>query len=397
MPDGATQEVEPLVIAPVARDIMPLDRAELDYPLDAACVATQPAHPRDAARLMVVHLASGRVEHRRVWDLGEYLREDDTIVLNRTRVAPARIVFRRATDGRESEGLCLQPAGPRTWEAMIKRAKSFREGDRLMLRPPGGGTGVDTVTVGQKTSAGYLLDFGECDPSEVLHRSGWPPLPPYILAAREERGGTAAQAEDRDWYQTVYAAAESRPSVAAPTAGLHFTPNLLEAVRRRVRDVMEVELQVGTGTFRPVTASNLAGHNMHREWCAVPPPALEALGRRGGRVAGAGSVDGRLIAVGTTSVRVLESLPRPIPVEWLRAGAEGGLAFDTNLLLSPGAEFHWVDGLMTNFHLPGSTLLALVGAFAGLDRVKDLYALAQREGYRFYSYGDAMLLLRESA
>ncbi len=238
-------------------------------------------------------------------------------------------------------------------------------------------SGLDRLRVVDRTPDGVVVEFLTGEPADVLNRSGWTPLPPYIVSSRAE---AAPDAEDRAWYQTVYAATDTRPSVAAPTAGLHFTSGLLDRVRGAVARVLEVELQVGAGTFKPVTVDNLQDHPMHSEWCAVPSETVEGLRASSGRV----------IAVGTTSARVLESLPRPL------VSAAGGLAFETRLLLSPGASFRWVDGLMTNFHLPGSTLLALVGAFAGLDRVHELYTLAQREGYRFYSYGDAMLLLRGS-
>ncbi len=346
--------------------------------------------------MMVVHVESGRVEHRRVRDLPEYLEPSDSVVVNRTRVTPARIVGRRVGDGRETEGLCLQPTGPSTWSAMLRGAKRFKVGDEVALVPPedagltgvlakallpkqrfGQNPGEDRVRVVERTPEGVVLEFLTGEPAEVLARSGWTPLPPYIVSARRE---SAPDADDRAWYQTVYAAEETRPSVAAPTAGLHFTPELLARVRGAVAAVLEVELQVGSGTFKPVTCDDVRDHPMHSEWCAVPPETVRGLKAAAGRV----------MAVGTTSARVLESLPRPLE------GGASGLAFDTRLLLAPGATFRWVDVLMTNFHLPGSTLLALVGAFAGLDRVHELYALAQREGYRFYSYGDAMLLLRAS-
>ncbi|MDA0802543.1 MAG: tRNA preQ1(34) S-adenosylmethionine ribosyltransferase-isomerase QueA [Planctomycetota bacterium] len=395
-------------IDPIEVPVAPMARAELDYRLEEGRIATRPAEPRDSARLMVVHLggarggAGPRVEHCLVRDLPKYVRPTDTVVVNRTRVAPARFVGRRVGDGRETEGLCLQPTGARTWSAMLRGAKRFRAGDWIeLLAParapvPGGlsktvlpkhhcaettgdtNTSRDRVKLLERTPDGVILEFEDPEPARVLERSGWTPLPPYIVAARAE---SMNDEDDRAWYQTVYAAAQTRPSVAAPTAGLHFTPELLGRVKDATAQVLEVELQVGPGTFKPVTAERLCDHPMHAEWCLVPSETTAALR----------ALPGRVLAVGTTSVRVLESLPRPLP------DAARAIALETSLLLAPGAQFRWVDVLLTNFHLPGSTLLALVGAFAGLDLVKDLYAQAQRDGYRFYSYGDAMLLIRGSS
>jgi len=369
---------------------------ELDYPLDPACIATQPAEPRDAARMLVLHRADDRVEHRHVRDLPEYLRAGDSLVLNTTRVAPMRLRGRRRSDGRNVEGLILEFRGRTAAHALIHGARRFKAGDVIELR---GGT--DALTFVAREGMGWLLESASGDPAiEIIERSGWTPLPPYILQARGERhvesdpAVGAMDALDRQAYQTIYAAMTDLPSCAAPTAGLHFTPELLDALDRRGVRRIDVELQVGPGTFRTVDTAQVESHPMHSERCRLRADAALALSQT--------VAEQRLVAVGTTSVRVLESLPRPLPEAMLataRGLVEGGHGsgpvhgFSTELFIRPGFEFRWVDVLMTNFHLPRSTLLALVGALVGMDRLRRTYVEAQRLGYRFYSYGDAMLVL----
>jgi S-adenosylmethionine:tRNA ribosyltransferase-isomerase len=367
---------------------------ELDYSLDPACIATQPTEPRDAARLLVLHRALDRIEHRHVRDLPEYLRAGDSLVLNTTRVAPMRLRGRRRADGRPVEGLVLEFRGRTVAHALIQGARRFRAGDVVELRGP-----ADALTFVARDGIGWLLESAAGESvADVIERSGWTPLPPYILEAREsQHEGTPEadlDAQDREAYQTVYAAMTDRPSCAAPTAGLHFTPGLLEALERQGVGRIDVELQVGAGTFRTVDVQDVASHPMHSELCRLSAAAASALSQV--------HVGNRLVAIGTTSVRVLESLPRPLP-DPLGATARALVAegrgskhvhdFGTELFIRPGFEFRWVDVLMTNFHLPRSTLLALVGALVGMDRLKRIYAEAQRLGYRFYSYGDAMLVL----
>lgn len=380
---------------------------ELDYPLDPACIATQPAEPRDSARMLVLHRAADRIEHRHVRDLPEYLGSGDSLVLNTTRVAPMRIRGRRRSDGREVDGLVLDVRGPTTAHALIQGARRFKPGDVIELRGAS-----DALAFVARDGMGWLLESASGEPIvQIIERSGWTPLPPYILEARAasdgaegERASTdgapldadedAIDARDREAYQTVYAAMTDRPSCAAPTAGLHFTPSLLAALGGRGVRRIDVELQVGAGTFRTVDTAEVASHPMHSERCRLrADSALELSQVHSGQ---------RLVAIGTTSVRVLESLPRPLPEAVLAAarglvevgrGSEAVHDFSTELFIRPGFEFRWVDVLMTNFHLPRSTLLALVGALVGMDRLKSAYAQAQRLGYRFYSYGDAMLVL----
>ena len=368
----------------------PLRAEALDYPLDPAAIALRPAEPRDAARLLVVHLAEDRIEHRRVRDLPEYLAAGDAIVVNRTTVEPRRLRLRRSGGGR-AEGLLIEPLGDDRWRALLKPSARLRVGDRLEVIAAQAGGGGTLHLEGRDAEAWRVRLEGGASERADLAASAWTPLPPYILKARRDAGIADAEAEaeeerlDRERYQTIYARGDWRPSVAAPTAGLHFTPSLLDRLAAIPVERIEVELSVGAGTFRGVDTETLAEHRMESEWCRVEAEPLEALRRLDRRrCEGAG----RVLAVGSTSVRVLESLPQPLPE------ASGPLEFPTDLLIAPGYAFRRLDLLLTNFHLPRSTLIALVAAVVGLDRLKEIYALALREGYRFYSYGDAMLVIR---
>ena len=372
----------------------------LDYPFDRALIATEPVRPRDSAKMLVLHRGEDRVEHRSVRDLPGYLPAGSTIVLNETRVAPLRFIGRRGSDGRVTEGLFIAPRQDGWWEILIKGARRFRAGDRMELLCAHGEAPVgEVIEVRPAQGSGWegriISDLGE---GEAFDRSGRTPLPPYILEARRVRG-VAATPDDRDRvdYQTVFARGVveggSLPSCAAPTAGLHFTSELLAAIAARGVARASIELQVGPGTFRPIEARMLSGHSMHVESCRLRAKDVLLL---------EGSNPDVSLVVGTTSVRCLESLPWPLPgdlVEAARGAAEAGdperviREFTTDLLVAPGFEFGYTRRLLTNFHLPRSTLLALVGALVGLERLKSLYAEAQRCGYRFYSLGDAMLIL----
>ncbi len=373
---------------------------ELDYPLDESLVATEPARPRDSARMMVFHRSECRVEHRLVRDLVEYLPVGATMVFNETRVAPLRFVAKRLSDGRETEGLFITPTREGWWKIFLHGARRFRDGDRLELISARGEVALgDVIEVRREPAGGWEGRFvtggGE---RESLERSGRTPLPPYIIKARQALGGEGGSDErDRVDYQTVFARVaeqgRSLPSCAAPTAGLHFTAELFAALERRGVRRTAIELQVGPGTFRPVEAVSLLGHQMHQEICRL----------RAGAAMDLAAVDPDLsLVVGTTSVRCLESLGRPLPAVSMAAAAAAIAAgrsdeivheFATSLLISPGFEFAWTRRLLTNFHLPRSTLLALVGALVGLDQLKELYREAQSMRYRFYSLGDAMLIL----
>ncbi len=310
--------------------------AELDYELPPELIAQHPLPRRDESRLLVYERATGAVEHRRFRDLPEELPAGALVVVNDTRVVPARVRARRPSGG-EAEVLLLEPAEDGLWEALARPTRRLRPGLRL-----------GQVELVEHRGEGRWLVRLEGKPA------GEAPLPPYITEPLA----------DAERYQTVYADEEG--SAAAPTAGLHFTPELLAGL-----DVERITLHVGLDTFRPVSVQDLADHEIHTERYRVEPAAWERI-----RLA-----DG-VVAVGTTTVRVVESLARGAPLEGR-----------TGLFVTPGFEFRRVDALVTNFHLPRSTLLALVMAFAGVEETRRLYRIAIEERYRFYSFGDAMLLL----
>jgi S-adenosylmethionine:tRNA ribosyltransferase-isomerase len=334
---------------------------DLDYHLPPGLIAQTAAEPRDSARLLVYERATGAVRHRRFRDLLEELAPDDLVVLNDTRVLPVRVRARRESGG-AVEVLLLEPQADGAWEALARPARRLRDGETVTA-------GDLEITIERHLDEGRVLvrpsPKGTVPLTDALERVGEMPLPPYI----HERP------TDPQRYQTVYA--RHPGSAAAPTAGLHFTHGLLEHVRAR-HQVVEVTLGVGLDTFRPVTEADLDDHPMHSEAYAVTPAVADT-------VEGALAAGRRVVAVGTTTVRVLETV-------W--AGPERGpLEGRTRLLIEPGHRFRAVGGLVTNFHLPRSTLLALVMAFAGADEVRGLYRTAVEEKYRFYSFGDAMLLL----
>ncbi|MBK9120888.1 MAG: tRNA preQ1(34) S-adenosylmethionine ribosyltransferase-isomerase QueA [Phycisphaerales bacterium] len=355
-------------------------RDELHYELPPELIAQQPITPRDAARLLVLHRDTGRIEHRTFRDLGAYLDPGDCLVTNDTRVIPARFDLERATGGR-IEALFLRvdstpaPApGAAEWICLLKSAGRLRPGETLACR--GHPTHLQAVARLER-GAWRLRPDPHIDPLTLLSAIGAPPLPPYIR--RGVKTEPTVRARDHERYQTVYATHPG--AVAAPTAGLHFTPELLTELGARGVERVPVTLHVGLGTFAPIEVEDLQDHPMHAEWYEVRSDALTAL--RACRARG-----GRIVAVGTTAVRVLESLPEGV---WADAAA----AFSgwTRLFLYPPYRFRHVDRLLTNFHLPESTLLALVMAFGTRAQVRAAYAAAVAERYRFFSYGDAMLIL----
>lgn len=371
-----------------------LRTADLEYELPPERIATEPSRPRDAARLLVADRADpSRVEDRHVRDLPEILRPGDLLVFNTTRVLPARLRGKRAGTGGRIDGLYLSDVeggatGERRWNAFLK-GRHLRAGAIVDLHDHEGRSSSVTLTVLDRSAdepGAWLVrvDGSEAPSAEILERLGWTPLPPYILAARKLAGQGGDEQADRREYQTVYARPEQAESVAAPTAGLHFTPELLARLEAAGLRRAEVVLHVGSGTFKPVETEFLEQHPMHAEWCSMSPAAIRAV--RETRAAG-----GRVIPVGTTAMRALESYAAAVG-----EGETGPEWLQTRLLIAPGYAFRWCDGLMTNFHLPRSTLLALVAAMLGEDglaRVKALYARAIERGYRFYSFGDAMLIV----
>ncbi|MBA3576560.1 MAG: tRNA preQ1(34) S-adenosylmethionine ribosyltransferase-isomerase QueA [Sphingomonas sp.] len=336
-----------------------------DFELPADCIALRPARPRDSARLLLVEGDS--VSDRQVLDLPQMLEGGDILLFNDTKVIPAQLEGRR---GEARIGVTLHKReGVRSWWAFVRNARRLRVGDRIDFDD-----GVAASVVEKAEDGSILIQIHGDEPvEELLERAGRMPLPPYIASKR------ATDEADRDDYQTVFARQEG--AVAAPTAALHFTGELLEALDARGVLRETATLHVGAGTFLPVKAETIAGHKMHSEWGRIDEATAD-------RLNSARSAGGRLIAVGTTSLRLIES-----------AAAEDGtirpFEGDTAIFITPGYRFKAVDGLMTNFHLPRSTLFMLVSALMGLDVMKAAYAHAIREGYRFYSYGDSSLLLPE--
>jgi S-adenosylmethionine:tRNA ribosyltransferase-isomerase len=352
--------------------------SELDYDLPRERIAAHPAERRDQSRLLVWHRGAERAEHRRFSDLPEYLLPADLLVLNDTRVIPAKLTLRKQS-GAVIPGLFVREITLGMWEAMLRTRGKVAEGDELI----GGEYRFRLVRRLEKKGMWEVAVTPAQDAERVLAKIGEVPLPPYIEKMRqpEERSGAASM--DRVRYQTVYA--REGNSVAAPTAGLHFTPELLANIEAMGVRRAAVNLEVGLGTFLPVETETLDDHPMHAERFWIPAQTSALL--RGQRAVGK-----RIVVVGTTAVRALEAAAEEIlNAECATRNAE--VSGITELKISPGYRFRLTDALVTNFHLPRSTLMALVGAMIGLERLKALYALAIVEGYRFYSYGDAMLIL----
>ena len=362
--------------------------AAFDYELPPERIAQQPLERRDRSRLMVLRGARGaaagwsppfepaagagdrELEHRHFHELDEVLTPGDLLVVNNARVLPARLDATRATGG-SVELLMVAPSSPdsRRWRALARPARRLRTGDVLELVD---GTPLRVVAVGPDGERTVEVPEGT-DVEALLDRLGRMPLPPYIRAACTS---TRAQL-DRERYQTIYAAAPG--AVAAPTAGLHFTPQLMDSLKQRGIELASVTLRVGTGTFRPITTESIEDHVMHAEVYEIPVETAAAVNR-------ARAERRRIVAVGTTSVRTLEHA----------AGTDGIVVAGTgsaDLYVRPGYRFRIVDAMITNFHLPRSSPLMMVAALVGRARVLDAYATANESGYRFYSYGDAMLLL----
>jgi S-adenosylmethionine:tRNA ribosyltransferase-isomerase len=349
------------------------DLAAYDYDLPAELIATEPLPRRDASRMLVADRRTGRLEHRSISDLPEILRPGDRLVLNDTRVVPARLFGVRKATGGKWKGLFLNVDSAGNWRLIGHSGGKLRAGETLAIaaahRPESGErlelTLLDCDAEGIWTAAVHASRTAV----ELLDQFGTVPLPPYI----QRKLGA-----DLDWerYQTAFA--KNPGAVAAPTAGLHFTPELLERCERRGIPHTFVTLHVGIGTFRPISVERLSEHAMHEEWCELSAGTCEQLNQT--RAAG-----GRVVAVGTTTVRTLETA--------FRDGAFAPWCGGTKLFIRPPYPFGGVDCLLTNFHLPRSTLLVLVSTLAGLELTRQAYAAAVRERYRFYSYGDAMLIL----
>lgn len=339
--------------------------AAFDYDLPRERIARYPAPQRDESKLMVLDRATGAIEHRRFRDSLEYLNAGDVLVLNETRVFPARLLGKRESGG-DAEVLLLRPTGqPRRWEALVRPGARLKPGRRVHI--------ADDFTIDMVDSTpdgGRIVQLNTAlSLEDALQRYGHVPLPPYM-----ERDDEAV---DRERYQTVYA--RETGSVAAPTAGLHFTPALLDAIEEKGVSIARIVLHVGVGTFRPVEVEDPAQHVMHEEFYTVSEAAAETMNA-------ARSRSGKLWAVGTTVTRTLESIATADGVVHAGSGS-------TALFIRPGYQFNAVDRLITNFHLPRSTLLMLVAAFGGYEFVMRAYREAVAGDYRFYSYGDAMMLI----
>ncbi len=347
--------------------------ADYDYSLPEELIARRPPKDREDARLLIVDRASGTLRHSLVRNLPDLLTAGDCLVLNDTRVVPARLLGRRAVTGGRWEGLFLEMTGPGEWRLLCQCRGKLQAGEQIEIHPAHTPALTERLTLELVVKEEDGIWRANCqtdiDPWKALERFGTVPLPPYMRR-------DLAEPEDFERYQTVYA--RHRGSVAAPTAGLHFTPELLARCTARGITQSYVTLHVGIGTFRPIVAERLTEHRMHAEWCEVSRETVAQIREAHER----GS---RRIAVGTTTVRTLES-----------AAAKGSLSSwrgATDLFIRPPYVFRAVDALLTNFHLPRSTLLVLVSALAGRELILQAYAEAIREKYRFYSYGDAMLIV----
>ena len=333
------------------------------YDLPQELIAQTPLDRRAGSRLMVLDKTTGATRHLHFYDLPSLLRPGDCLVLNDSRVLPARLLGRREPTGGAAEVLLLADRGNKVWECLVRPGKKFREGARLSF-----GDGLLTAEVAEVCEGGNRLIRLQYDGIflELLERLGRMPLPPYIKA----------ELQDPERYQTVYS--REVGSAAAPTAGLHFTQELLRQVRDMGVELAYVTLHVGLGTFRPVQEAEITDHEMHAEFCTISQTAADAINRTKTR-------GGRVICVGTTSCRTIES--------W--AAEDGTLRASsgwTSIYIYPGYRFKVLDGLITNFHLPESTLIMLVSALAGREHVLAAYQEAVREGYRFFSFGDAMFI-----
>ncbi len=345
---------------------------DFDYHLPPELIAQTPLERRDSSRLLVLDRATGAIRHDRFSGIGDYLRPGDLVVFNRSRVIPARLFGRRESGGRV-ELLLLSRVELGVWRALARPGRRLQPGARVVLDIPdrqsgGSAQGYDVEVCASEEDGVKLIRFAD---ETVIDRSGHAPLPPYIHT----------RLEDPERYQTVYASDPG--SAAAPTAGFHFTHDLLDELRRAGVEMAFVTLHVGLDTFRPVQEDDPTEHKIHTEYFEIDVEAAQALGRarREGR---------RIVAVGTTSVRTLEQVGRDL--ESSGRNSIGPVSGQADLFILPGHRFRLVDAMITNFHLPRSTLMMLVSAFAGRERVLQAYQAAIEERYRFYSFGDAMLI-----
>jgi len=344
--------------------------SELDYDLPREFIAQHPAARRDESRLLTLNRTTGQIHHGVFRDILERLREGDVLVLNDTRVVPAKLIGRRQTGGKV-DTLLVREVRPGLWEVMLISTRKLTEGEPLTFEDGA----IEATFRGRGAEGLPLIEFD--DPAhlgEMLARRGRAPLPPYI---KRNAFADTFRAEDIERYQTVYAARQG--AIAAPTAGLHYTPELLEALEAKGVSLETLTLHVGPGTFRPIKTATIEEHRVDPEHYKVPAGLPE-------RILAARAAGRRIVSVGTTACRTLETLARMQEGKWQLEG-------QADLFIYPPFEFKWVDVLQTNFHVPRSSLLALVFAFAGRARILAAYEEAKARGYRFYSYGDAMLII----
>lgn len=333
------------------------------YDLPEELIAQTPVEPRNSSRLMVLPRNGGKIEHKHFYDLPEFLKPGDCLVLNNTRVLPARLYGTREDTGAVVEFVLLRQHGNKLWECLAGPGKKAKTGYKFKFSDKLTATVTDVLEDGNR-----MIEFAcEGDFFAVLDEVGQMPLPPYIKE----------KLKDKERYQTVYS--KDAGSAAAPTAGLHFTKEMLESIKAMGVNIAYVTLHVGLGTFRPVKVEDVTQHKMHTEHYYIPEEAAKTINdtRKNG---------GRVICVGTTSCRTVESCAK-------KYGEIKECSGDTDIFIYPGFEFKCMDGLITNFHLPESTLIMLVSAFAGYDNIMNAYNIAVKEKYRFFSFGDAMLIL----
>ena len=341
-----------------------MQTADFMYSLPESQIAQSPAEPRDHSRLLVYDRKTESITHKHFYDLPDHLRKSDVLVINDTRVIPARLIGSRDGSVARCELLLLRQRSPKVWETLVKPGRRIRPGSTVRF-----GDGRLVAHIGEVTEAGGRVVTFECEGTfeAALDALGEMPLPPYIHQ----------RPDDPERYQTVYA--KTPGSAAAPTAGLHFTPELLRKIEAMGVSIAPVLLHVGLGTFRPVKEGPIEDHVMHSEYYEISPESAA-------KINAARKVGGRIIAIGTTSVRTLESAAND-------AGELEPKGNDTSIFICPGYQFKAVDALVTNFHLPGSTLLMLISALMGREQALSTYETAVQEGYRFFSFGDAMLIL----
>ena len=347
-------------------DINHLKTSDFDYELPHELIAQTPLKDRTTSRMMVVHMNNGTFEHRHFYDILDYFREGDVLVRNNTRVIPARLFGTKEVTGAHVQLLLLRQMEDDIWECLVGNAKTVKVGTVVSFAD--GRLKAECVETGDKGIRKMKMIYDGIF-NEILDQLGEVPLPPYI---REKL-------DDKERYQTVYSKIEG--SAAAPTAGLHFTPEIFAQLQAKGVTVVDVTLHVGLGTFRPMDTEDVMEHDMHAEVCFMSKEAADTLNK-------AKEEGRRIFAVGTTSVRTLESV-------WNAFGRFEECSLETKLFIYPGYEYHTISGMLTNFHLPKSTLIMMICALAGYDTIMDAYKEAVGEKYRFFSFGDCMLLTNE--